>query len=171
VWAALGTVQSLAPKLARSLGISPFEAGALVCAGLSAQGAVFLSLGGSRAWAYRPLWLLASTPVCALGVGLILVADGFPLAAAGALLVGSAQAITYASSVFYALDYDHRRGLRTGIHEANLALAGALPMLGGWLADRLDWLRAPLVVVLVPCLLVALASALLLPRASAARDS
>jgi hypothetical protein len=53
----------------------------------------------------------------------------------GALLVGLAQGVTYACSVFYSLDYDQRRGLRTGIHERVLALGGALPLAGGALAD------------------------------------
>lgn len=171
VWGSLSTLQSLAPKLAESLALSPSQAGALVCAALSAQGLVFFGLGGSRAWAYRPWTLVASAPACAAGLALLLAAQGFALAVLGALLVGGAQAITYAASVFYALDYDERRGLRTGIHEANLALAGAVPILGGWAADRLAWLRAPLLIVLLPCLAVALATAILLPRASAARDS
>lgn len=171
VWASLGTLQSLAPKLAESLHLSPAQAGALVCAALSAQGAVFFSLGGSRAWAYRPWSLVLATPACAGGLLLLLAASGFPLALVGALLIGAAQAVTYAASVFYALDYDHRRGLRTGIHEANLALAGAVPILGGWLADHVAWLRAPLAVVLLPCGAVALATALLLPRAGTPPDT
>lgn len=165
VWSALSTLQSLAPTLAESLAIGPEEAGLLVFLALGAQGAVFLSLGGSRAWAYRPLTLLLSTPVAALGLGLVLLAEGLPLAAAGAVLAGAAQAVAYAASVFYSLDYDHQRGLRTGVHEANLALAGAVPMLGGWVADQAGALRAPLVVALVPCLLAAVVVALLLPRA------
>ena len=165
VWSALSTLQSLAPTLARSLGINPQEAGLLVFLALGAQGAVFFSLGGSGAWAYRPLTLLVSTPVAALGLGLVLLAEGLPLAATGALLAGAAQAVTYAASVFYSLDSDHQRGLRTGVHEANLALAGAVPMLGGWVADQAGALRAPLVVALVPCLIAAAVVALLLPRA------
>ena len=37
------------------------------------------------------------------------------------VIVGLAQAVTYAASVFYSLDHDEKRGMRTGIHEAVLA--------------------------------------------------
>ena len=78
---------------------------------------------------------LALPLACAGLLGLVW-ARGIVWALPAALMIGGAQAITYAASVYYSLDYDERRGLRTGIHEAVLAAGGCLPILGGWLADR-----------------------------------
>lgn len=168
VWASMGAL-GLSPVVAKALSITPDQAGILFALALAAQGAMFLLLGGSRGWAYRPATLVAAAPAAALGLLLVLASPGFWLAAAGALVLGVAQAVSYAASVFYSLDYDHRRGLRTGIHEATLALAGGVSILGGWVADRTGEPRAPLLVSLVPCVVIGLAVASLLVHGSGAR--
>lgn len=166
VWASMGALQ-LAPTMAEALSIPADRVGTLLSLALAAQGAGFLALGGSRAWAYRPATLVAAAPAAALGLLLVLAARGFALAAVGAVVLGLAQAVSYAASVFYSLDYDHRRGLRTGIHEATLALAGGVSILGGLLADVTAQPRAPLLVSLVPCAAIALVVAALLLGAGA----
>lgn len=156
LWGTLATLKALAPKLGTALGLSELETGALLFAALAAQGVGFVALDRTERWAYRRGPLLAATPLAATGLGLLYLASGLPLALVGALLIGSAQAVSYASSVFYSLDYEAgRRGLRTGIHEAVLGAGGALPILGGWLADRTGELEAPL---LFMCALGAAAS-------------
>lgn len=155
VWAAVSTLVSLAPKVAERYGLSPWVSGVVLGACLGAQGVVFLVLGNASRWAYRWALLLAACPLAGLGLGLVAFADrlGFGALACvvGAGLVGTAQAVTYAASVFYALDYDERRGMRTGIHEATLALGGALPLAGGLLADAQGDVRAALLLGLGVC--------------------
>lgn len=155
VWAAVSTLVSLAPKVAERYGLSPWVSGVVLGVCLGAQGVVFLVLGNASRWAYRWALLLAACPLAALGLGLVAFADGLGLGAlacvVGAGLVGAAQAVTYAASVFYALDYDERRGLRTGIHEATLAVGGALPLAGGLLADAQGDVRAALLLGLGVC--------------------
>lgn len=170
VWGSVATCVGLIPKLGRALDLSPRLQGVLLFTLLAAQGAVFLSMGRLR-WVYRRGPLLAALPAAAAGLLLLAFGPGLVPALLGALLVGGAQAITYAASVFYSLDYDGRRGLRTGIHEAVLGLGGALPIAGGALADATGWLRAPLLFMAGVALLAAAVAfaALRLPRSDPAR--
>jgi len=164
VWAAVATLVSLAPKVAERYGLSPWTSGVVLGTCLGAQGVVFLVLGNASRWAYRWTLLLAACPLAGLGLGLVACADRLGVGAlacvVGAGLVGSAQAVTYAASVFYALDYDEHRGLRTGIHEATLALGGALPLAGGLLADAQGDVRAALLLGLGVCGVASLGVAL-----------
>lgn len=155
LWGALATLKGLAPKLGEALHLSVQETGVFLFAALGAQGAGFFLLGGAERWAYRPAVLATAVPTAIGGLLLLFVAGGLPLALLGAVLIGLAQAVTYAASVFYSLDYDERRGFRTGIHEAVLGVGGALPILGGFAADATGELRAPLVFMAGVALLAA----------------
>lgn len=174
LWGSLATLKGLAPKLGAHLGLGPRATGCLLFAALVAQGLAFAGLGSARRWAYRPGLLRLAAPSAALGLGFWLLAGQlgggsalvFASALLGAALVGSAQAVTYAASVFYSLDYDEHRGLRTGIHEAVLGLGGGLEVLGGALADATAWDGAPLLFMSSGAALGALGVAWLLrPRA------
>jgi MFS family permease len=170
LWGAVATLAGLAPKLLGEVAdLSPLQEGLVLGGALGAQGLAFFALGDSRRWAYRPGGLLAAVPVALGGLGLLWFAQGLGLAIAAGLLLGLAQALTYAASVFYSLDFDTHRGLRTGIHEANLALGGALPILGGWLADISGELRAPLAMMLGIGLVATLLVTTLLLRAERRR--
>lgn len=162
LWGSLATVKALAPKLGEALGLDAFQTGALVFAALVAQGVGFVALDRATRWAYRPHLLVAAAPASALGLALVYGADGFAVALLGVVLVGLGQAVTYTASVFYSLAYDGRRGLRTGIHEAVLGAGGALPILGGQVADLTGDLRAPLAVVGVASVVAAIGVAWLL---------
>jgi len=162
VWGAISTLKGLAPKLGDALSLGPIETGALLFSALAAQALGFVVLGRAERWSYRRLNLLLVGPATLGGLLLLYVAGHLPLAIAGALLIGLAQSVTYATSVFYSLDYDERRGLRTGIHEAVLAFGGALPIAGGFLADATGELRASLVLMAALALLATVVVAWLL---------
>jgi len=165
LWGAVSTLAGLAPKLAHGLGLNVRETGVLLCLALLAQGGTFLLLGSGKRWAYRAALLAASVPVAGGGLLLLTVTGSLVSALLGAALLGAAQAVTYAASVFYSLDYDERRGLRTGIHEAVLAAGGALPIVGGQLADSTGELMAPVWLTLALAAPAALVVGVLLLRA------
>lgn len=172
LWGAVATLAGLAPKLlGEVVALTYWQEGCVLGACLGAQGVGFVVLGDGGQWAYRRGWLLAALPLAAGGLGLLWVAEGLWLAGLAGVALGGAQAVTYAASMFYSLDYDERRGLRTGIHEANLALGGALPIAGGFLADASGALRAPLALMLVISGLAFLAVVALLRGSEAARAS
>lgn len=165
LWGSLATLKALAPKLGESLGVGALETGSLLFLALSAQGVGFFLLGNSTRWTYRVGTLLAAVPAALAGLALVYVAGaeslgpvalGLVAAGAGAVVIGGAQAVTYTASVFYSLDFDQKRGLRTGIHEAVLALGGSLPILGGALADASGNLQAPLLFMGAICVVGAL---------------
>lgn len=135
LWGAVSTLKGLAPTLAHGWSLTPQQTGILLAAMLAAQGLGFMALQSGR-WTYRPKLLGAALPVACLGLLSLVWARGLGLALPAALMIGWAQAVTYAASVYYSLDFDERRGLRTGIHEAVLAGGGCLPILGGVIADR-----------------------------------
>ncbi|MGE0708716.1 MAG: MFS transporter [Planctomycetota bacterium] len=164
LWGATSTLAGLAPKLAEGWGISVPETGVLLFLSTAAQGVAFVWLGSGRRWAYRPGLLAAAVPCAALGL-LGLATSGLVVALLGAVMVGVAQAVTYAASVFYSLDHDERRGLRTGIHEAVLAAGGALPILGGQIADSTGQVMAPVWLLLGIAAPLGLLLALVLLRA------
>jgi hypothetical protein len=171
----VATLKGLAPKLGDHLGVGAGEMGALLFLTLVAQGVGFFALGSSERWGYRRATLLAAVPAAVLGLGLWLLAgrlDGvlvLAVAGLGALAVGAAQAVTYAASVFYSIDYDERRGLRTGIHEAVLGIGGGLEILGGILADATGRPDAPLL-LMIGLGLVASAGGVWLLRGSSTQD-
>ena len=142
VWGALATLKGLAPKLRRTLDLSEWEIGLVLFVALAAQGLRFASLG--TAWAYRRGPLLRVIPLAGLGLGLIAAGGSVWAVLVGAALLGQCQAVTYAASVYYSLDYDERRGLRAGVHEATLAVGGVAPIVGGLLADTTGLGLAPL---------------------------
>lgn len=170
LWAAVSTLKGLAPTLAHGWGIGVTQTGVLLAATLGAQGLGFLLLQSGR-WPYRPALLLSAAPVACLGLVGLTFAHGLGLALPAALAIGWAQAVTYAASVYYSLDYDERRGLRTGIHEAVLALGGTVPILGGYLSDRSGDELAPLWLAIGIGVGAALLAAWLLARAPAAEAS
>lgn len=167
LWAAVSTLKGLAPTLAHAWGIGVAQTGVLLAATLGAQGLGFFLLQSGR-WPYRPGLLLLAAPVACLGLLGLTAARGLGLALVAALAIGWAQAVTYASSVYYSLDYDERRGLRTGIHEAMLAAGGTVPILGGYLSDRSGDELAPLWLAIALGACAALLAAGLLWRAPAA---
>lgn len=157
LWGSLATLKALAPKLGESLGVGAREVGAILFVALAAQALGFWRLGAAgrySAGAYRAGALCAAIPaalaglVAVYGAGHATSGIGLVAALCGAVFLGLAQAVTYTSSVTYSLDYDERRGLRTGIHEAVLAVGGGLPILGGELADRTGNLQAPILLML-----------------------
>ncbi|MBL4849250.1 MAG: hypothetical protein JKY65_27300, partial [Planctomycetes bacterium] len=169
LWGAVSTLKGLAPTLADGWKLDPRQTGFLLAVMLAAQGFGFLALQSGR-WTYRPRLLAIALPVACSGLVGLIYARGLALALPAALMIGWAQAVTYAASVYYSLDYDERRGLRTGIHEAVLAGGGCLPILGGWLADTSGNSLASLWLMLALGSALALGVGGLLYRAEPAAD-
>ena len=146
VWGALSTLKSLAPKMSQAMRLSADEMGIVLGSALLAQGVGFLYLQADR-WAYRPGPLLTTVPLALAGLLVLWWAQSMSVALIGAVALGLAQALAYSASVYTSLDYDDRRGLRTGIHEAVIGVGGAIPILGGVSADLTGELRMPLLCV------------------------
>lgn len=126
---------ALVPKLGASLGLSPTVQGGLLAMTVAGQFAGFLLLRGSHAWAYRAGPLLAVEALFAAAALPLALATRWPLLLPSLFCYGLFLSVSYASSIFYSLDFDERRGLRTGIHEAALGTGGfVLPLLGARVA-------------------------------------
>jgi MFS family permease len=169
VWGAMASLQGLSPQLERALGLEEWQVGLLLFSALAAQGVGFFALGRPARWAYRPHLLLAALPVSVASLLVLAATNSVPLAGAAVIAIGLAQAATYAASIFYSLDYDEHRGLRTGIHETVLALGAVIPAAGGWIADATGYERAYLVFVAGVDGLALLLVVVLLARARSGR--
>lgn len=135
---------ALVPDLGRTIGLSPALQSACLAVTVGGQLAGFALLGRSRAWTYRAAPLVGVELVFAAAGATLALAPSWPLLLPGLFVFGAAQSITYASSLFYSLDYDERRQMRAGIHEAMLGVGGfAIPLLGGALAARPGGIRDP----------------------------
>jgi MFS family permease len=167
LWGAMNTLAGLAPKLAQGWQLSVSETGILLAMALAAQGLTFMALGSGRRWAYRSVTLLIALPAACAGLVLLALSASLLPALIGAVVVGAGQAVSYAASVFYSLDHDERRGFRTGIHEAVLAAGGAIPVVGGQIADVTGEILAPVWLILAVSVPASLAIAWLLLRAPA----
>jgi MFS family permease len=134
---------ALVPKLGASLGLSPTVQGGLLATTVLGQFAGFLLLRHSRAWAYRVGPILAVEALFAAACVPLALARSWPLFLPSLFCYGLFLSVSYASSIFYSLDFDERRGLRTGIHEAALGTGGFVLPLAGALAARAGGTRLP----------------------------
>jgi MFS family permease len=165
VWGSQATVIALVPVLGRELALGEVGQGRLLAALVTAQALTFLSLGAKSAWSYRAPLLLATAPLAAVASLALFLAPNVPCAVAGVIATGVLAGAAYAFSLFYSLDYDERRGFRTGVNEAVLGFGGLLPLAGSALADHLAMARLPWLSVALACALASLVAAgLLIPR-------
>jgi MFS family permease len=135
---------ALVPALGRTLDLSPTVQGGLLATTVAGQFSGFLLLRGGRRWHYRIGPLLGVEALFFAAALPLVVAERWPLLLPSLFAYGLFLSASYASSIYYSLDYDERRGLRTGIHEAVLGTGGfVLPLAGGALAARPGGTRAP----------------------------
>jgi MFS family permease len=143
-WFTRGTVSSMFPQLSKALGFSPALLGTLIFLLSLGQLVMFGLTRREQRWQYYlPTMLLAEFVGMA---GLLLAGFAhqpamFAVAfAAGGLCTG----VTYASSLFYALDGVHEdRGKRSGRHEAVLGMGIVVgPLVGGLVGQTIS-LHAP----------------------------
>src|SRR5207248_670833 len=66
-------------------------------------------LGRSKRWTYRAAPLLGMEVLYAAASASLALAASWPLFLPGLFIYGAAQSVSYASSLFYSLDYDERR--------------------------------------------------------------
>jgi MFS family permease len=143
-WFTRGTVSSLFPQLSKALGFSPALLGTLIFLLSLGQFVMFLLTRRESRWQYYlPTLLLAEV----VGMAGMLLA-GFsrqPLMFAIAFAAGGlCTGVTYAASLFYALDGVHEdRGQRSGRHEAVLGTGIVIgPLIGGLVGQTIS-LHAP----------------------------
>ena len=159
-WFMSVAVKVLFPELAQALQIPKPTLGLLITAIGLGQVLAFWGLGRGRWWQYR-LWPILAAQAVGM-VGMVLLARGQATAvfALGMLLAGGMTSMTYTASLFYSLRAPGRgRGLRTGLHEANLGTGILLgPLTGGWAASATGDLRAPYLLALAVIAATALAA-------------
>lgn len=143
MFTATAAVSTLLPMLDRSMAISDGETGLLLATITLAQGAAFLLVSQTARWRdrFQPLW----GALMMGGMGLMMMAWGRSAAALAVALaiLGIARGVTYAISLFYALDSGHDGGRKTALHESIIATGMVLgPIIAGG-AAQLRSLRAP----------------------------
>ena len=142
-WFSIGASQSLFPRLAVVLAISPQRLGALMAMiGLSNL-TMFIFLSRTRRWHYNFIWLAFFQILALGGMSLLATSNHEVLFALAFFCLGACAGMTYFSSLFYSLYGRAKKGRNSGYHEAILGLGVALGPLAGGIAARWRGLRAP----------------------------
>ena len=143
-WYARGTVGSLFPQLSKALGFSSVLLGALIFLMSLGQFAMFTLTRREHRWQYRLAPLLLAEFVGLAGMLLAAIARRPEMFVVAFLASGLCCGVTYAGSLFYALDGVHEdRGRRSSLHEAVLGSGIVIgPLLGGLLGQSVS-LHAP----------------------------
>ncbi len=143
-WFTRGVVMSMFPQLSARLGFSSPVLGVLTFLLSAALFSMFMLTRREHRWQYNLSTLLLAEAVGTVAMVLAAWAQQPVVFAVAFVAAGLGSGVTYASSLFYALDGTHEnRGKRSGLHEAVLgsgAVAG--PLLGGGLGQALS-LHAP----------------------------
>ncbi len=143
-WFTRGVVGSMFPQLSAHLGFSSAMLGLLTCLLSAAMFTMFVLTRRERHWQYNFGTLLLAEIVGMVGM-LFAAVSHSPLMFAGAFIAsGLCSGVTYAGSLFYALDGAHQnRGRRSSLHEAVLGSGAVLgPLVGGALGQLIS-LHAP----------------------------
>jgi len=145
-WYARGTVGSLFPQLSKTLGFSSALLGTLIFVMSLAQFAMFMLTRREHGWQYNIRTLLLGEFVGMAGMLLAAIANQPVMFVVAFAAGGLCSGVTYAGSLFYALDGVHEdRGKRSGLHEAVLGSGIVVgPLLGGLLGQTIS-LHAPYV--------------------------
>ncbi len=142
-WFAIGSAETLFPKLALQLGISKLYLGILISLIPLGQIIVFVWLRRGGGWHYNFRLLIIFQLLGAAGMALFFIAGGGWLFALAFLLTGFCGGMTYFSSLFYSLYRQKAKGRKSGFHESFLGLGVALGPLAGGLIASGGCLRAP----------------------------
>ena len=143
LWFAAGCVNSLFPKLCRTLFIPDHTGGLLLGLIMAGQALSFYLISKTTSWHYRLAPMIGFQILATAGC-VMLAWGGSPAGFALAMLfMGLGRGLTYCCSLYYGLAAESGRGANAGIHEMLIGFASAFgPLLGGVTAQLLD-LRAP----------------------------
>jgi len=145
-WFTRGTVGSMFPQLSKVLDFSPALLGTLIFLLSFGQFAMFALTRREARWQYRLPPLLLAEFVGMAGMMLAGIAHRPGMFAVAFVASGLCSGVTYAGSLFYALDGVHEdRGKCSGRHEAVLGTGIVIgPLVGGLLGQTVS-LHAPFV--------------------------
>ena len=165
IWFTIGATENLFPKLADSLGISAGSLGGMISLVGLGQMLTFFFLffffSHSTWWHFKIRPLIMVQAGCAAGAAFFLLSSAPSLFRLGFLAIGLAGGVTYFSSLFYSLYHRESQGVKSGFHEAILAVGIGLGPLAGGVAATFRGLRAPYAVCLLLILLTVILETIL----------
>jgi len=142
-WFGIGTIRYLFPKLAVSLGITPFILGVLMFLLTGIQAFISYVLGRISKWHDRFNFLIFAQILMGIGFLIPYFASSTLMFFCAFTLIGVGIGVVYFFSIYYSLAAGHSMGERGGVHEALVGLGGLVgPLMGGIVAQNFN-IRAP----------------------------
>ena len=128
---AITTVTGIIPQLARTLELSPAQAGFFCSIWMFVRLGTFVFLWRWTGWHYRFGWLLAAFLGLIAGFVTLMLSRNFAWLVLAQIAVGLAVGLLYYSSLFYSMDAGDAKSEHGGKHEAAIGLGIFLgPALG-----------------------------------------
>ena len=144
-WFGIGILRYLFPKLAVTLGITPFMIGVLMFLLGATQSLIFYIMGHTSGWQHRLNFLILMQLVMCGGFLILCFSSSLFLFFPAFILFGAGVGVSYFSSLYYSLESKYEKGERSGIHELIVGAGGLVgPLLGGIAAQHFS-LRAPFI--------------------------
>ncbi len=116
------TVMAMIPALARTLAMSPAQAGLFCSIWMFVRLGTFVALWQWTGWHYRFRWLLAAFVGLTLSFSLLLLSHNLGLLVAAQAVFGVSVGLIYYSSLFYSMDVGQTKGEHGGLHEAMIGM-------------------------------------------------
>ncbi len=116
------TVMAMIPALARTLAMSPAQAGLFCSIWMFVRLGTFVALWQWTGWHYRFRWLLAAFVGLTLSFSLLLLSHNLGLLVAAQAVFGVSVGLIYYSSLFYSMDVGETKGEHGGLHEAMIGM-------------------------------------------------
>lgn len=139
LWFAAGTVNSLFPKLCRSLMIPDHTSGILIGLIMLGQAFAFYAISRTTSWHFRFFPMLSFQVLAIIGCALLAVFQTVPAFALAMLLMGAGRGLTYCCSLYYGIAAESGRGANAGVHEMLIGLSSAVgPLVSGKFAEYTD---------------------------------
>lgn len=139
LWFAAGTVNTLFPKLCRTLLIPDHTSGILIGLIMAGQAVAFYAISRTTSWHYRLLPMLFFQLLAIIGCALLGVSESTFAFAAAMLLMGVGRGLTYCCSLYYGIAAESGQVANAGIHEMLIGLSCAVgPLIGGRFAEYTD---------------------------------
>lgn len=143
-WFMRGTVIALFPQLSAHLHFSSGLLGTLIFVLSAAQFLMFVITLRDHGWQYNLRTLFFAQIVGTAGMILAAYANQVAVFAVAFTAAGLCSGVTYAGSLFYALDgVEEDRGKRSGLHEAVLGSGQVIGPLVGGVLGQVVGLHAP----------------------------
>jgi MFS family permease len=118
------TVIAVIPALAKTLELSPAQAGLFCSLWMFARLGTFVALWQWTGWHYRFRWLLGGFVGLTASFTLLVLSHNLGRLIAAQVIFGVSVGLIYYSSLFYSLDVGETKGEHGGLHEAMIG-AGA----------------------------------------------